>query len=59
MNVPDPIPVLDGLMAATAKVNGLVLATRNVKDVARTSARTVNPFEATAPSSCVPTLLSI
>jgi predicted nucleic acid-binding protein len=49
MNVPDPIPVLDGLMAATAKVNGLVLATRNVKDVARTRARTVNPFEATAP----------
>lgn len=49
MNVPDPIPVLDGLMAATAKVNGLVLATRDVKDVARTRARTVNPFEATVP----------
>jgi predicted nucleic acid-binding protein len=50
MNVPDPIPVLDGLMAATAKVHGLVLATRNVKDVARTRARTVNPFAATASS---------
>ena len=32
MNVPDPTPVLDGLMAATAKVNGLVLATRDVKE---------------------------
>lgn len=44
MNVPDPVPVLDALMAATAKVHGLVLATRNVKDVASTGVRTVNPF---------------
>ena len=44
MNVPDPVPVLDGLMAATAKVNGLTLATRNVKDVARTGVAVVNPF---------------
>jgi len=46
MNVPDPLPVLDALMAATAKVHGLVLATRNVKDVASTGVRTVNPFGA-------------
>jgi predicted nucleic acid-binding protein len=45
MNVPDPVPVLDSLMAATARVNGLVLATRNVKDVARTGVRSVNPFD--------------
>ncbi len=44
MNVPDPLPVLDALMAATAKVHGLVLATRNVKDVAATGVRTLNPF---------------
>lgn len=44
MNVPDPLPVLDALMAATAKVHGLVLATRNVKDVAKTGVRTVDPF---------------
>ncbi|HTS01414.1 MAG TPA: PIN domain-containing protein, partial [Thermoanaerobaculia bacterium] len=44
MSVPDPIPVVDGLMAATAKVHGLVLATRNVKDVAATGVRIVNPF---------------
>lgn len=46
MNVPDPIPVLDGLMAATAKVHGLALATRNIKDVASTGVTTVNPFAA-------------
>lgn len=46
MNVPDPLPVVDTLMAATAKVHGLVLATRNVKDVASTGVRTLNPFVA-------------
>ena len=45
-NVPDPIPVIDGLLAATAKIHGLTLATRNVRDVGRTGVRLVNPFEA-------------
>ena len=45
-NVPDPIPVIDGLLAATAQVHGLVLATRNVKDVERTGVDCLNPFEA-------------
>jgi toxin FitB len=45
LNVPDPLPVIDGLLAATAKVHGLTLATRNVKDVARCGAQLVNPFE--------------
>jgi len=44
--MPDPLPVIDGLLAATAKVHGLTLATRNVKDVARSGAEVVNPFEA-------------
>ena len=44
MNVPDPLPVLDGLIAATALVHELTLATRNVKDVARTGVSFVNPF---------------
>lgn len=44
MNVPDPIPVLDGLIAATARVHELTVATRNVKDVARTGVPFVNPF---------------
>ena len=45
LNVPDPMPVIDGLLAATARVHGLTLATRNVKDVARSGAEVVNPFE--------------
>lgn len=45
LNVPDPLPVVDGLIAATARVYGLTLATRNVKDVARTGVACVNPFE--------------
>lgn len=45
LNVPDPLPVVDGLLAATAKVYGLTLATRNVKDIARTGALLMNPFE--------------
>jgi toxin FitB len=44
-NVPDPLPVLDSLLAATASVHGLTLATRNLKDVARTGVPCVNPFE--------------
>lgn len=45
INVPNPVPVVDGLMAATAKVHDLILATRNVKDISGTGARIVNPFE--------------
>lgn len=44
LNVPDPRPVIDGLLAATAKVHDLTLATRNVKDVERSGAAWVNPF---------------
>ncbi len=45
LSVPDPMPVVDGLLAATARVHGLTLATRNVRDVARTGVSCVNPFE--------------
>lgn len=45
LNVPDPLPVIDGLLAATAKVHGLTLATRNVRDVERTGVDLLNPFE--------------
>lgn len=45
MNVPDPLPVIDGLLAATAKVHGLTLATRNVDDIERAGAEFVNPFD--------------
>ncbi len=40
-----PRPVIDGLLAATAKVNGLTLVTRNTRDVEGTGARVINPFE--------------
>ena len=43
-NVPDPLPVLDSLLAATASVHGLTLVTRNVKDVERTGVECLNPF---------------
>ena len=46
LNVPNPIPVVDGLMAATARVHNLTLATRNVKDVERTGVSLLNPFDA-------------
>lgn len=45
-NVPDPLPVLDSLLAATASVHGLTLVTRNVKDVERTGVECLNPFNA-------------
>jgi toxin FitB len=44
LNVPDPLPVVDGLLAATAKVTGLTLATRNVSDVAGAGVEVFNPF---------------
>jgi toxin FitB len=37
--------VIDTLMAATARVFGLVLVTRNVKDVAWTGVTCLNPFD--------------
>jgi toxin FitB len=49
LNVPDPLPVIDGLLAATALEHDLVLVTRNVRDVDRTGVRLLNPFEDSAP----------
>ena len=43
--VPDPIPTVDGLLAATAKHHGLILVTRNIRDVASTGVAVMNPFE--------------
>ncbi|MGH3964075.1 MAG: type II toxin-antitoxin system VapC family toxin [Pseudonocardiaceae bacterium] len=44
LNVPDPVPVVDGLLAATAKVHDWTLVTRNISHVATTGARLHNPF---------------
>ncbi|MEY4508819.1 MAG: hypothetical protein RLZZ450_941 [Pseudomonadota bacterium] len=45
LGVPDPVPPIDGLLAATALLYDLTLVTRNTRDVARTGARVLNPFE--------------
>jgi toxin FitB len=46
MNVPDPLPVVDGLLAATARVLGLTLVTRNVTDVEGVGVEVLDPFTA-------------
>jgi toxin FitB len=38
------IPVLDGMIAATALEHGLTLATRNVRDFEKAGVKVVNPF---------------
>ena len=44
LSIPNPLPFIDGLLAATAKVHGLTLVTRNIADVARTGVSLLNPF---------------
>lgn len=44
LDVPDPRPVADGLLAATALVHGLTLVTRNTVDFVPTGVRLLNPF---------------
>ena len=39
------LPVIDGLLAATAQHHNLILVTRNVKDVAHTGVETFNPWQ--------------
>lgn len=46
LSVPDPLPLIDGLLAATAKIHGLTLVTRNVADIARTGVSVLDPFSA-------------
>jgi len=40
-----PIPVIGGLLAATAVINGLTLVTRNDRDIAGLGAVVLNPFQ--------------
>ena len=46
MNAIRPVPVIDALLAATAKANGLTLVTRDVEDMAGLDVDVLNPFEA-------------
>ncbi len=43
-----PVSTVDALLAATAKVHGITLATRNTGDVGDLGASIVNPFEPAA-----------
>jgi toxin FitB len=45
LNVPDPLPVIDGLLAASAKARGWTLVTRNTADLARCGVPIINPFD--------------
>ena len=40
-----PLPIIDGLLAATAKVHDLTFVTRNVADVTGLGVDVLNPFE--------------
>jgi hypothetical protein len=44
LNVPNALPAVDGLLAATALEHDLILVTRNVRDVERSGVRLLNPF---------------
>lgn len=44
LHVPDPRPVRDGLIAATALVHGMTVVTRNVTDFEPTGVPIVNPW---------------
>jgi predicted nucleic acid-binding protein len=48
MSARRPVPSIDALLAATAKVHRMTLATRNLSDVADLGADVLNPFEPTA-----------
>lgn len=45
LHVPNPRPVRDGLIAATALVHGMTVVTRNVADFEPTGVAVLNPWE--------------
>lgn len=49
LGIPNPLPVIDALLAATAKVHGLTLVTRNVTQIAVTGVSLLDPFTASNP----------
>jgi toxin FitB len=46
LSIPNRLPLIEGILAATAKVHGLTLVTRNVGDFARTGISLLDPFSA-------------
>lgn len=45
LNAPGPLPVIDGLLAATALVHGLTLVTREAGRLERTGVPVLNPWQ--------------
>ncbi len=45
LHVPDPRPVMDSLIAATALVHGMTVVTRNVADFQSSGVSLLNPWE--------------
>jgi hypothetical protein len=45
LNALRPLPAVDSLLGATAKVHALVLATRNVRDLRAVGLHVVDPFQ--------------
>lgn len=45
INAVATLPAIDSLLAATARVHGLTVVTRNTKDVARAGVPCLNPFD--------------
>jgi predicted nucleic acid-binding protein len=39
------VPLLDGMIAATALEHNLTVATRNIRDFRKTGVKTINPFD--------------
>ncbi len=45
LHVPDPLPINDAFIAATALVHGMTIATRNLADFATTGVLLLNPWD--------------
>jgi toxin FitB len=48
LHIPNPRPVRDGLIAATALVHGMTVVTRNISDFASCGVALINPWEYSA-----------
>jgi len=45
LNASRPLPVIDGLLAATAKIHRMTLVTRNTADIGDMGVQILNPFK--------------